>query len=75
MSRISGSEREHRLTWHAGGRLWDLRNVRSAQTHLDLKRQEVADIGRSKVVQVAFRGRSEMCLMDQSHITRVTIRG
>lgn len=49
--------------------------MRTAQTHLDLKRQDVPDIGRGKVVQVAFRGRSEMCLMDMSHVTRVSIRG
>ncbi|GAA5872199.1 hypothetical protein JCM3774_002291 [Rhodotorula dairenensis] len=61
---------------HAQGvKLWDLRNVRTAQTHLDLKRQDVPDLGRGKVVQVAFRGRSEMCLMDLSHVTRVSIRG
>ncbi|GAA5983196.1 hypothetical protein JCM10908_000191 [Rhodotorula pacifica] len=58
-----------------GVKLWDLRNVRDAQTQLDLKRQDVPDLGRGKVVQVAFRGRSEMCLMDLSHVTRAHIQG
>lgn len=52
-----------------------MRNVREAQTPLDLKRQDVPDLGRGKVVQVAFRGRTEMCLLDISHVTRVSIRG
>jgi hypothetical protein len=33
-----------------------LRNVREAQTPIDLKRQDVPDLGRGKVVQAAFRG-------------------
>ncbi|GAA6018198.1 hypothetical protein JCM8202_000223 [Rhodotorula sphaerocarpa] len=61
--------------YSSGVKLWDLRNVRTAQTHLDLKRQDLPDLGRAKVVQAAFRGRTELCLMDTSHVTRVNIRG
>lgn len=56
-------------------RLWDLRNARTAMTDRDLKRQSLSGVARSKVVQTTFRGRSELCLMEISHFSRLSIRG
>ncbi|GAA5865666.1 hypothetical protein JCM1840_003211 [Sporobolomyces johnsonii] len=53
-----------------GVKMWDLRNLRT-----QLKKQDLGGLGRSKGVQASFRGRSELCLMEMSHFTRVTIRG
>ncbi|BGP32446.1 hypothetical protein JCM10296v2_004227 [Rhodotorula toruloides] len=58
-----------------GVKLWDLRNVRTAQTSSNLKRQDLQAVGRSKVVSTVFKSRSELCTMELSHFTRIGIRG
>ncbi|GAA5820572.1 hypothetical protein JCM11251_003056 [Rhodosporidiobolus azoricus] len=59
-----------------GVKLWDLRNVRSAALNpSSFKRQHLANLGSSKVVQAAFAGRDQLCLMELNHFTRVGIRG
>ncbi|GJN90813.1 hypothetical protein Rhopal_003827-T1 [Rhodotorula paludigena] len=61
--------------YEQGVKLWDLRNARTAMTDRDLKRQSLSGVARSKVVQTTFRGRSELCLMEISHFSRLSIRG
>ncbi|BGP40457.1 hypothetical protein JCM10450v2_004439 [Rhodotorula kratochvilovae] len=58
-----------------GVKLWDLRNVRETLSDRDLKKQHLPSLGRSKVVQTAFRGRGELCLMEMAHFSRLSIRG
>ncbi|GAA5962192.1 hypothetical protein JCM21900_002305 [Sporobolomyces salmonicolor] len=53
-----------------GVKMWDLRSPRT-----QVKKQDLSGLGRSKGVQATFRGRSELCLMEMSHFTRVTIKG
>ncbi|GAA6060013.1 hypothetical protein JCM10212_001171 [Sporobolomyces blumeae] len=55
-----------------GVKLWDLRHLRSA---IPIKKQDLGGLGRSKVVQASFRGRNELCLMELSHFTRLSIKG
>ncbi|KAL7340129.1 hypothetical protein BJY59DRAFT_760462 [Rhodotorula toruloides] len=43
-----------------GVKLWDLRNVRTAQTSSNLKHQDLQAVGRSKVVSTVFKSRSEL---------------
>ncbi|BGP24999.1 nuclear mRNA export, poly(A)+RNA binding protein [Rhodotorula toruloides] len=58
-----------------GVKLWDLRNVRTAQSSSNLKRQDLQTVGRSKVVSAVFKSRSELCTMELSHVSRHSIRG
>ncbi|GAA6008192.1 hypothetical protein JCM11491_001924 [Sporobolomyces phaffii] len=54
-----------------GVKLWDLRQLKSEI----VKKQDLAGLGRSKVVQATFRGRNELCLMELAHFTRLSIKG
>lgn len=57
---------------HAEGvKLWDLRQLKSEI----VKKQDLGGLGRSKVVQCSFRGREELCLMELSHFTRLSLKG
>ncbi|GAA5862641.1 hypothetical protein JCM8547_003497 [Rhodosporidiobolus lusitaniae] len=73
-----------------GVKLWDLRNLSPSSSSSSSasttssgtgvhsspqKQQNLPNLGRSKVVHSVFAGRSELCLMELSHFTRVGIRG
>lgn len=54
-----------------GVKMWDLRQVKTEI----VKKQDLAGLGRSKVVQASFKGRNELCLMELAHFTRLSIKG
>ncbi|GAA5925497.1 uncharacterized protein JCM15063_005040 [Sporobolomyces koalae] len=54
-----------------GVKMWDLRHLKNEI----VKKQDLAGLGRSKVVQASFRNRSELCLMELSHFSRLSIKG
>ncbi|GAA6028446.1 hypothetical protein JCM8097_007032 [Rhodosporidiobolus ruineniae] len=71
-----------------GVKLWDLRNVRSPASSSTSsssstnpsssgihRTQSLTALCKSKTVQASFNGRSELCLMGQSHFARVGIYG